>query len=124
MSDKIVLKMVKYAPIKCSLYLPLPADLLEHKRFFLKICNYEDNKRCLVAEFHRQNKIPLTLLAMHSKEEENSSFCDYPRNSQAHEPKRDFVYPMGLLAIGRFEYFNEVQVNVFRLVAVFHYCFF
>ena len=55
---------------------------------------------------------------MQSKEEEKAIFYDYRRNSRAHEPTGDFVYPMGLPAIARFEILNEVQVNVFRLVAV------
>ena len=119
--DKIVLKMVKSVPIKGSLYLPLPANLLKNKRFLLNIRNYEEDRcfeYCFVAEYHRQNNIPLTLRTMQIKEEENASFFDYRRNSRAHEPTGDFVYPMGLPAIGRFETLNEVQVNVFRLVAV------
>ena len=56
--------------------------------------------------------------------EEKASFYDYRRNSRAHEPTGDFVYPMGLPAIARFEILNEVQVNVFRLVAVLIKSFF
>ena len=37
---------------------------------------------------------------------------------RAHEPTGDFIYPIRLPAIGRFDILNEVQVNVFRLVAV------
>ena len=55
---------------------------------------------------------------MQRKEEEKARFYDYRRNSRAQEPTGVFVYPMGLPAIGRFEIFNEVQLNVFRLVAV------
>ena len=55
---------------------------------------------------------------MQSKEEEKASFYDYRRNSRAHEPTGDFVYPMGLPAIARFEILTEVQVNVFRLIEV------
>ena len=112
--------MVNTAPIRGSSYLPLTADLLKHKRFMLNIRNYEDDncfEYCFVAEYHRQNNIPLTLRTMQS-EEEKASFYDYRRNSRAHEPTGDFVCPMGLPAIGRCEFLNEVQVNVFRLVAV------
>ena len=104
--DKIVLKMVKSAPIRGSSYLPLPADLLKLKRFLLIYRNYEDNscfEYCFVAEYHWQNNIPLTLRTMQSKEEEKASFYDYRRNSRAHEPTGDFVYPMGLPAIRNFE---------------------
>ena len=113
--------MVKSAPIRGSSYLPLPADLLKLKRFLLNIRNYEDDRcseYCFVAEYHRQNNIPFTLRTMQSKEVEKASFYDYRRNSRAHEPTGDFVYPMGLPAIARFENLNEVQVNVFKLVAV------
>ena len=119
--DKIVLKMVKSAPIRGSSYLTLAVDLLKHKRFLLNIRYYEDDRcfeYCFVAEYHRQNNIPLTLRTMQCKEEEKASFYDYRRNSRAHEPTGDFVYLMGLPAIGRFEILNEVQVNVFRLIAV------
>ena len=125
--DKIVLRMVKSAPIRGSSYLPLPADLLKLKRFLLNIRNYEDDRcfeYCFVAEYHRQNNIPLTLRTMQSREEEKASFYDYRRNSRAHEPTGDFVYPMGLPAIARFEILNEVQVNVFRLVEVLIKSFF
>ena len=61
--DKIVRKLVKSAPIRGSSYLPLPADLLKHKRLLLNIRNYEDD-RCFVAEYHRQNNIPRTLRTM------------------------------------------------------------
>ena len=125
--DKIVLKKVKSAPIRGSSYLPLPADLLKLKRFLLNIRNYEDDRcleYCFVAEYHRQNNIPLTLHTMQSNEEEKASFNDYRRKSRANEPTGDFVYPMGLPAIARFEILNEVQVNVFRLVAVLIITFF
>ena len=88
--------MVKPAPIRGSSYLPLPADLLKHKRFLLSIRNNEEDRcfdYCLVAEYHRQNKIPLTLRTMHSKEAEKASFKDYRRNSRAHKPTVDFVDP-------------------------------
>ena len=48
------------------------------------------------------------------------SFYDYRRNLRAHEQSGDFVYQMGLPAVGRFEILNELQVNVLRLVAVYH----
>ena len=84
--DKIVLKMAKSAPIRGSSYLPLPADLLKLERFLLNIRKYEDDRcfeYCFVAEYHRQNNIPLTLRTMQSKEEEKASFYDYRRNSRA-----------------------------------------
>ena len=61
---------------------------------------------------------------MQSKGEEKASFYDYRRNSRAHEPTGDFEYPMGLPATARFKILNEVQVNVFRLVAVLIITFF
>ena len=106
--DKIVLKMVKSSPIRGSSYLPLPAYLLKLKRFWLNIRSYEDDRcfeYCFVAEYHRQNLIPLTLRTIQSKHEEKPSFYDYCRNSRAHEPTGDFVYPMGLPAM------FEVQMN-------------
>ena len=105
--------MVKSAPIRGSMYLPLPADLLKLKRFLLNIRNYEENscfEYCFVAQYHRQNTIPLTLRTMQSQEKEKANFYDYCRNSSAHEPIGDFVFQMGLPAIGRFD--------VLRLVAV------
>ena len=105
--------MVKSAPIRGSMYLPLPADLLKLKRFLLNIRNYEENscfEYCFVAQYHRQNTIPLTLRTMQSQEEEKANFYDNCRNSSAHEPIGDFVFQMGLPAIGRFD--------VLRLVAV------
>ena len=61
---------------------------------------------------------------MQSKEEEKRASMIIIENSRAHEPTGDFVYPMWLPAIARFEILNEVQVNVFRLVAVLIFTFF
>ena len=120
-TDKIVLKMVKSAPIRCSSYLPQPADLLKHKRFSLKIRNYEDYRcfeYCFVAEYHRQNNIPLTLLVRCrvKKRRKRASIII----AKTHECTSQLVIlsPNRLPAIGRFEILNKVQVNVFRLVAV------
>ena len=120
--DRIVLKMVKSAPIRGSSYLPLLADLLKYKRFLLNIRNYEDDRcfeYCFLAEYQRQNNIPLTLRTMQSKEEERANFYDYRRNSKANEPTGDFVFPMGPPTYGRFKIHNEVQLNVSGLVAFF-----
>ena len=117
---KLDIKIVKFSPIRASSYLALPRELA-NERSVLNIRNQNDEKcffYCYTAAFH--NKFGPKLLPDNAPWRQRTSPATYSaQNVNAVQPKGDFQMPMGISQISKFERINNVQVNVFRLVATF-----
>lgn len=117
--EMIEVKLSKFAPIKASSYIGLPASLSDASSTLLNIRNHNDQRcffYCYTAAHHLKFGPDLydrtRVQTSHRARTSPNTYSS--ENPLAHQPEGQYPEPMGLRSIPRFETANNVQVNVFR----------